>query len=239
MAVNAQSVYSALGLSSEDIESLAQIPENEISVETLPYLIMQLKAKRAEKAAAATDTDCSDKPEEEPKPANRDAETSEKRKEKRESPSPSSSSRPAPSHDQEHQGKGDGHRKTERASTGGRRDSRSRKSSRERQSGDGVASEENELDDKPTVFPHICTLCKTESNSSKVKDPKHTGVYHLINVIVVHLDHLATGHALQWVSFFHNELDGLVLCGKGKKSDRMKQKCTFGCDISALTMSQT
>lgn len=178
--MSAQNVYSALGLSSEDVEALAQIPENEISVETLPFLIMQLKAKRAEKAAAAaaaTDTDSSDKPEAEPKQANQDTESSEKRKEKVESPPSSSSSRQASSHDHEHQGKGEGHRKAERASTGGRKDSKSRKSSRERQSGDEVTSEENEFDDKPTVFPHICTLCKTESNGSKVKNQKHIQVH--------------------------------------------------------------
>lgn len=180
--MSAQNVYSALGLSSEDVEALAQIPENEISVETLPFLIMQLKAKRAEKAAAAIDTDSSDKPEveagAEPKQADQDTESSEKRKEKLESPPSSSLSRQASSHDHdhEHQGKGDGHRRTERASTGGRKDSKSRKSSRERQSGDEVTSEENEFDDKPTVFPHICTLCKTESNGSKVKDQKHIRV---------------------------------------------------------------
>lgn len=181
--MSAQSVYSALGLSSEDVEALAQIPENEISVETLPYLIMQLKAKRAEKAAAAvaataataaTDTDNNDKPEVEPKESNQETETSERKKEKRESPPPSSSSRHSSSHEHEHHGKGDGHKKTERANTGGRRDSRSRKLSRERQTGDGVTPEENELDDKPTVFPHICTLCKTESNGSKVTAQKHT-----------------------------------------------------------------
>ncbi|XP_026777958.3 matrin-3 [Pangasianodon hypophthalmus] len=176
--MSVQNVYSALGLSSEDVEALAQIPENEISVETLPYLIMQLKAKRAEKAAAATDTDNSEKPEAEPKQANQDTETSEKRKEKRESPPSSSASRQASSHDHEHHGKGDGHRRTERASTGGRRDSRSRKSSRERQSGDAVTSEENEFDDKPTVFPHICTLCKTESNGSKAWHSHIRGIRH-------------------------------------------------------------
>ncbi|KAK3508630.1 hypothetical protein QTP70_000919 [Hemibagrus guttatus] len=202
--MSAQSVYSALGLSSEDVEALAQIPENEISVETLPYLIMQLKAKRAEKAAAAVaatgaatgataatggaiaaatgttaaiDTDSSDKPEVEPK-SDQDTETSEKRKEKRESPPPSSSSRHTSSHEHEHHGKGDSHKKTERANTGGRRDSRSRKLSRERQSGDGVTPEENELDDKPTVFPHICTLCKTESNGSKAWHSHIRGIRH-------------------------------------------------------------
>ncbi|TSL28236.1 Cationic amino acid transporter 2 [Bagarius yarrelli] len=186
----AMSMYSALGLSSEDIEALAQIPEHEISVETLPYLIMQLKAKRADKAmtttttttgttaaATATETDDGDKLETEPKQASQDPETSEKQNEKRESPPlSSSSSQVAPSHEHEHHEKGDGHRKTERENTGERKDSRSRKSSREGQSGDGLTPDE--LDDKPTVFPHICTLCKTESNSSKAWHSHIRGVRH-------------------------------------------------------------
>lgn len=192
-SMSTQSVYSALGLSSEDVEALAQIPEHEISVETLPYLIMQLKAKRADKAMmmtptamtadaaapAATDTDDSDKPETEPEPkrTDQDPETSEKHDEKRESPPPSS--QVASSHEHhEHHGKGDGQRKTERENTGERKDSKSRKSSGERQSGDGLTPEENELDDKPTVFPHICTLCKTESNGSKAWHSHIRGVRH-------------------------------------------------------------
>lgn len=45
--MSTMNLYATLGLSPEDVDALAQIPENEISVETLPYLIMQLKAKRA------------------------------------------------------------------------------------------------------------------------------------------------------------------------------------------------
>ncbi|KAJ8276552.1 hypothetical protein COCON_G00083040 [Conger conger] len=41
-------LYAALGLSPEDVVALAQIPESEISIETLPHLIMQLKAKQAQ-----------------------------------------------------------------------------------------------------------------------------------------------------------------------------------------------
>lgn len=206
--MSAQNVYSALGLSSEDVEALAQIPENEISVETLPYLIMQLKAKRAEKAAAATDTDCSDKPEAEPKQADEDTETSEKGKEKRESPPASSSSRQASGHDPEHHGKGEGHRRAERASTGGRKDSRTRKSSRERQSGEGVTPEENEFDDKPTVFPHICTLCKTESNGSKVKNQNTSEYVHfLLTVIIIQA-------SVTLNSAFVDQRNGPVIYGK-------------------------
>ncbi|XP_021474445.2 matrin-3 [Oncorhynchus mykiss] len=46
-AMSTMNLYATLGLSPEDVDALAQIPENEISVETLPYLIMKLKASRA------------------------------------------------------------------------------------------------------------------------------------------------------------------------------------------------
>ncbi|XP_062393138.1 matrin-3 [Sardina pilchardus] len=45
--VPTSSLFAELGLAPEDVDALAQIPENEISIETLPYLIMQLKAKKA------------------------------------------------------------------------------------------------------------------------------------------------------------------------------------------------
>uniref|UniRef100_W5KZD0 Si:ch211-271b14.1 n=1 Tax=Astyanax mexicanus TaxID=7994 RepID=W5KZD0_ASTMX len=165
----AQSLYAALGLSPEDVEALAQIPESEISVETLPHLIMQLKAKRAETAAASAITDP-------PKPA--DSETTERDKEKRASPPSSSAPRRSSeghssNHDHEHHGKGDGYRRTDRPGPAGRRDSRHGKSSRERQTGDGGDAE---LDDNPTVFPHVCSLCKVKINEAKVhqKDDSHS-----------------------------------------------------------------
>ncbi|KAL0993978.1 hypothetical protein UPYG_G00116340 [Umbra pygmaea] len=46
-AMSTSDLYSTLGLAPEDVDALAQIPENEISVETLPHLIMHLKAIRA------------------------------------------------------------------------------------------------------------------------------------------------------------------------------------------------
>ncbi|XP_026881773.1 matrin-3 isoform X2 [Electrophorus electricus] len=186
-AMSAQSLYAALGLSAEDVESLAQIPESEISVETLPYLIMQLKAKRAEKAAAATDTDYRDKtrteasqPEAESKRANQEP-ASEKNKDRRASPPSSSSSRRPESHasnpDHEHHGKGDGYKKTERVGTGGKRDFRHRRSSRERQSGDGLGLD-TEFDDNPSDFPHVCTLCKVKVNGPKAWIVHLQGVRH-------------------------------------------------------------
>lgn len=147
--ISSQSLYATLGLSPEDVDALAKIPESEISVETLPFLIMKLKGKRANKTAVATDTDQRYKKQDTP--------------EKRKSPL-SSSSRRTGSHDHEHHGKGEGRRSGER-STGGRRDSRHR-SSHEKQSGDDVAVEPEVGD--PTVFPHECSLCKCVLNSIKV-----------------------------------------------------------------------
>ncbi|XP_076131496.1 uncharacterized protein LOC143112932 isoform X1 [Alosa pseudoharengus] len=58
--VPTSSLFAELGLAPEDVDALAQIPENEISIETLPYLIMQLKAKKAgipTPTATKSDTD--------------------------------------------------------------------------------------------------------------------------------------------------------------------------------------
>ncbi|XP_076867624.1 uncharacterized protein LOC143518758 isoform X2 [Brachyhypopomus gauderio] len=181
-AMSAQSLYAALGLSAEDVEALAQIPESEISVETLPYLIMQLKTKRAEKEAAATDTDYRDKagqPELETKRAGQEP-PSEKSKDRKPSPPSSSSSRrpdSRASNPDEHHGKGDGYKKTERPGTGGKRDYRHRKSSLERQSGDDLGLD-LEFDKTPTDFPHVCTICKAKINGPKAWIAHFRGIRH-------------------------------------------------------------
>lgn len=41
-------LFNSLGLSPTDVDALSQIPEENISVETLPHLIMQLKSRKAE-----------------------------------------------------------------------------------------------------------------------------------------------------------------------------------------------
>ncbi|KAI2664046.1 Matrin-3 [Labeo rohita] len=174
--ISAQSLYATLGLSSEDVDALAQIPESEISVETLPYLIMQLKAKRANKESASADTDYRDKSR-----ISQDKLSTPERcaGDRRRSPLSSSSarrSRSHGSHEHEHHGKGEGHRKVERY-TGGRRDLGYRKSSREKQSGDHVAVE-TEPDVNPTVFPHKCSLCKCVLNSIKTWRDHLSGVRH-------------------------------------------------------------
>lgn len=167
--IGAQSLYATLGLSSEDVDALAQIPESEISVETLPNLIMQLKAKRAHKESATADTDYRDKSRiSQDKLNTPERGTSDRCR----SPLTSSSARRSGSH--EHHGRGEGHRKVERY-TGGRRDLGYRKSSRERQSGDHVTVE-TESGDIPMVFPHKCSLCKCVLNSMKVSS-KNKKIY--------------------------------------------------------------
>ncbi|XP_051958017.1 matrin-3 [Xyrauchen texanus] len=167
--VSTPSLYATLGLSPEDMDALAQIPESEISVETLPYFIMQLKAKRTHNTSATSDTDNRDKSTQD-KPDTPEKSTTEKRR----SPQLSSSTRRSGSHDREQHVKGESHRRVDR-STGGRRDSRYRKSSRE--SGDDVAVEV-ELADNPTVFPHECFLCKCVVNSLKTWKEHFLGARH-------------------------------------------------------------
>ncbi|TSK28132.1 Matrin-3 [Bagarius yarrelli] len=45
---NTMKLFASLGLSPNDLDALAQVPEENISVETLPQLIMQLKNRKAE-----------------------------------------------------------------------------------------------------------------------------------------------------------------------------------------------
>ncbi|XP_029113172.1 matrin-3-like isoform X2 [Scleropages formosus] len=45
---NTMKLFNSLGLSPTDLDALAQVPEENISVETLPHLIMQLKSRKAE-----------------------------------------------------------------------------------------------------------------------------------------------------------------------------------------------
>lgn len=45
---NTMKLFASLGLSPNDLDALAQVPEENISVETLPHLIMQLKNRKAD-----------------------------------------------------------------------------------------------------------------------------------------------------------------------------------------------
>ncbi|MGH0166643.1 UNVERIFIED_CONTAM: hypothetical protein FKN15_057534 [Acipenser sinensis] len=50
----AMNLFTTLGLSPEDLDSLTHIPEDQLTVETLPKIIMQLKAQRAEEGGTAS-----------------------------------------------------------------------------------------------------------------------------------------------------------------------------------------
>lgn len=47
---NTMKLFASLGLSPSDLDALAEIPEEDISVETLPQILMQLKSRKTEAA---------------------------------------------------------------------------------------------------------------------------------------------------------------------------------------------
>lgn len=170
--VNVQSLYTTLGLSSEDVDALAKIPESEISVETLPFLIMQIKTKKATDTSSSADTDHKDKSKDSEEKQETPESCTDAAKPKSKSP-PKVPQKRAGSHEQKK--KAESHKKTERHS-GGRRDSKY-SSSREKQSGDHAAAE-TECADNPTVFPHECTRCKCVVNSIKTWKEHLSGSRH-------------------------------------------------------------
>ncbi|XP_037318258.2 matrin 3-like 1.2 [Pungitius pungitius] len=58
---NTMKLFASLGLSPSDLDALAEIPEEDISVETLPHILMQLKSRKADaserRGAAATSSE--------------------------------------------------------------------------------------------------------------------------------------------------------------------------------------
>lgn len=154
-------LYATLGLSPEDVDALAQIPENEISVETLPFLIMQLKTKRAKQEEQG---------EASPPRVRHQEDTGSKGHSRQDSPA-AVGPRRSNSHGDTDYRRGEGYRRPER--TEGRRDSRHTRPSREKPS-DSLPRFplSYQVDDfhgvTPKVFPHTCSLCNSMSNSSKV-----------------------------------------------------------------------
>ncbi|XP_031663464.1 matrin-3 isoform X1 [Oncorhynchus kisutch] len=164
-------LYATLGLSPEDVDALAQIPENEISVETLPYLIMQLKASRAKQEeqgqsspkgdSCQEDTDDGvlskrDRPPAVPRRSNSHCDTDYRRVEIH--------SRPE--------------RRTET------RDSRHNWSSREKPSETQQRLPFSyQVDDfhgvLPKVYPHTCSLCLCMLNSTKEWKDHVNGLSHV------------------------------------------------------------
>lgn len=57
---NTMKLFASLGLSPSDLDALAEIPEEDISVETLPQILMQLKSRKTEAAERRSMTMSSD-----------------------------------------------------------------------------------------------------------------------------------------------------------------------------------
>ncbi|XP_029557259.1 matrin-3 isoform X2 [Salmo trutta] len=162
-------LYATLGLSPEDVDALAQIPENEISVETLPYLIMQLKAKRAKQEEQG---------EASPKRDSRQEDTDgilSKRD------SPPAVPRRSNSHCDTDYRRAEIHSRPERTET--RRDSRHNWSSREKPPDTQQRFPFSyQVDDfhgvVPTIYPHTCSLCLCMLNSTKAWKDHLNGLSH-------------------------------------------------------------
>ncbi|KAJ7996261.1 hypothetical protein DPEC_G00235260 [Dallia pectoralis] len=174
--MSTKSLYATLGLAPEDVDALAQIPENEISVETLPYLIMQLKAKR-EKQAEKVEASMIDEQQEDVTDV-REASVED---------STCQDSPPAVRHRSNSHGdtvnqKVEIHNRPERQMEP-RRDSRSTRPPKEKlsdsQSGVPFSYQVNDFHGfVPTVFPHKCSLCFCMLNSPVTWKEHLNGIRH-------------------------------------------------------------
>ncbi|KAM9497587.1 uncharacterized protein ACWYII_001393 isoform 3-T3 [Salvelinus alpinus] len=168
----AMNLYATLGLSPEDVDALAQIPENEISVETLPYLIMQLKANRAKQEEQG---------EASPKRDSRQEDTDDGVLSKRDSPP--AVPRRSNSHCDTDYRRVEIHSRPERQ-TETRRDSRHNWSSREKPSDTQQRFPFSyQVDDfhgvVPKIYPHTCSLCLCMLNSTKAWKDHLNGLSHV------------------------------------------------------------
>nr|XP_029526168.1 matrin-3-like isoform X1 [Oncorhynchus nerka] len=167
----AMNLYATLGLSPEDVDALAQIPENEISVETLPYLIMQLKANRAKQEEQG---------EASPERDSRQEDTDDGVLGKQDSP-PAVPLR-SNSHCDTDYRRVEIHSRPERRTE--TRDSRHNWSSREKPSETQQRLPFSyQVDDfhgvLPKVYPHTCSLCLCMLNSTKEWKDHVNGLSHV------------------------------------------------------------
>ncbi|XP_071024367.1 matrin-3-like [Oncorhynchus clarkii lewisi] len=167
----AMNLYATLGLSPEDVDALAQIPENEISVETLPYLIMQLKANRAKQEEQG---------EASPERDSRQEDTDDGVLSKRDSPP--AVPRRSNSHCDTDYRRVEIHSRPERRTE--TRDSRHNWSSREKPSETQQRFPFSyQVDDfhgvVPKVYPHTCSLCLCMLNSTKEWKDHVNGLSHV------------------------------------------------------------
>uniref|UniRef100_A0A673X2T3 Si:ch211-271b14.1 n=1 Tax=Salmo trutta TaxID=8032 RepID=A0A673X2T3_SALTR len=169
-AMSTMNLYATLGLSPEDVDALAQIPENEISVETLPYLIMKLKAKRAKQEEQG---------EASPKTDSRQEDTDDGDLSKQDSPP--EVPRRSNSHCDTDYRRAEIHSRPER--TESRRGSRHTRPSMEKPSDSQQKIPFSyQVDDfhgvVPKVYPHTCSLCLCMLNSNKTWKEHLNGLRH-------------------------------------------------------------
>ncbi|CAB1315988.1 unnamed protein product [Coregonus sp. 'balchen'] len=169
--MSTMNLYATLGLSPEDVDALAQIPENEISVETLPYLIMQLKAKRAKQEGQG---------EASPNRDTRQEDIDDGDRSKRDSPP--TVPRQSNSHCDTDYRRVEIHSRPER--TEARRDSHHTRSSREKTSDSQQRFPFSyQVDDfhgvVPKIYPHTCSLCFCMLNSTKTWKDHLNGFRHV------------------------------------------------------------
>ncbi|XP_055799449.1 matrin-3-like isoform X1 [Salvelinus fontinalis] len=169
-ATSTMNLYATLGLSPEDVDALAQIPENEISVETLPYLIMKLKANRAKQEEQGQASPKGDSCQE-------DTDDGDLSKQD----SPPAVPRKSNSHCDTDYRRAEIHSRPER--TEGRRGSRHTRPSMEKPSDSQQKIPFSyQLDDfhgvVPKVYPHTCSLCLCMLNSNKTWKEHLNGLRH-------------------------------------------------------------
>ncbi|XP_010868829.4 matrin-3 [Esox lucius] len=170
-AMSTKSLYATLGLAPEDVDALAQIPENEINVETLPYLIMQLKANRAKQEEQG-----------EASPKNDEQQEDTDVREPSVEDSPPAVRRRSNSHGDTDYQKVEIHSRPERRLEP-RRDSRPTRPPREKlsdsQSRFPLSCQVNDFHGfEPKVFPHKCSLCFCMLNSPVTWKEHLNGLRH-------------------------------------------------------------
>ncbi|XP_071193848.1 matrin-3-like [Salvelinus alpinus] len=169
-ATSTMNLYATLGLSPEDVDALAQIPENEISVETLPYLIMKLKANRAKQEEQGQASPKGDSCQE-------DTDDGDLSKQD----SPPAVPRRSNSHCDTDYRRAEIHSRPER--TEARRGSRHTRPSMEKPSDSQQKIPFSyQVDDfhgvVPKVYPHTCSLCLCMLNSNKTWKEHLNGLRH-------------------------------------------------------------
>ncbi|XP_041079362.1 matrin-3-like isoform X2 [Polyodon spathula] len=166
----AMNLFTTLGLSPEDLDSLTHIPEDQLTVETLPKIIMQLKAQRAEEGGTASKRSRNDRSSSREQPHRAPSKPSGVRK--------YGQLRKGPSRSYERldydEGKGGSSDRYPEPSRGhyeseyNRRGPVPERSFMERRTGSpSISKIEDYHGILPKTFPHVCTLCDFYVHASK------------------------------------------------------------------------